>query len=87
MSANLPLETSAPPTPLQIFEDSFSILALSLMTALPVIEMIARLFRWSGIPGSAVIVQQLTLWIGMLGGMLASRSGRLLGPIVVQLPP
>ncbi len=79
MSANLPLETSTQPTPLQIFEDSFSILALSLMTALPVIEMIARMFRWSGIPGSAVIVQQLTLWIGMLGGMLASRSGRLLG--------
>jgi len=49
------------------------------MTLLPVIEMVARLFRWSGIPGSAVIVQQLTLWIGMLGGMLASRSGRLLG--------
>jgi tripartite ATP-independent transporter DctM subunit len=64
---------------LQLFEDSFSILALSLMTALPVIEMISRQFRWSGIPGSAVIVQQLTLWIGMLGGMLASRSGRLLG--------
>ena len=79
MSATLPVETSGPATPLQLFEDSFSILALSLMTALPVIEMVARLFRWSGIPGSAVIVQQLTLWIGMLGGMLASRSGRLLG--------
>ncbi len=79
MSATLPAETSGPPTPLQLFEDSFSILALSLMTLLPVIEMIARQFRWSGIPGSAVIVQQLTLWIGMLGGMLASRSGRLLG--------
>jgi C4-dicarboxylate transporter, DctM subunit len=49
------------------------------MTLLPVIEMVSRLFRWSGIPGSAVIVQQLTLWIGMLGGMLAARSGRLLG--------
>src|SRR5277367_5096754 len=49
------------------------------MTALPVIEMISRQFRWPGIPGSAVVVQQLTLWIGMLGGMLASRSGRLLG--------
>ncbi len=79
MSATLPPDNSVPATPLQIFEDSFSILALSLMTALPVIEMIARQFRWSGIPGSAVVVQQLTLWIGMLGGMLASRSGRLLG--------
>ena len=79
MSATLPPDASVPATPRQIFEDSFSILALSLMTALPVIEMISRQFRWSGIPGSAVIVQQLTLWIGMLGGMLASRSGRLLG--------
>jgi tripartite ATP-independent transporter DctM subunit len=79
VSATLPPDNSTPATPLNIFEDSFSILALSLMTALPVIEMIARLFRWSGIPGSAVVVQQLTLWIGMLGGMLASRSGRLLG--------
>jgi hypothetical protein len=49
------------------------------MTVLPVIEMAARQFRWSGIPGSAIVVQQLTLWIGMLGGMLASRSDRLLG--------
>jgi len=49
------------------------------MTALPVIEMVSRQFRWPGIPGSAVVVQQLTLWIGMLGGMLAARSGRLLG--------
>src|SRR6202162_5475864 len=49
------------------------------MTALPVIEMIARQFRWPGIPGSAVGVQQLTLCIGMLGGMLAARSDRLLG--------
>lgn len=49
------------------------------MTVLPVIEMISRQFHWQGIPGSAVVVQQLTLWIGMLGGMLASRSDRLLG--------
>jgi C4-dicarboxylate transporter DctM subunit len=74
-----PPENAAPATPLEIFEDSFSILALSLMTVLPVIEMISRQFRWPGIPGSAVVVQQLTLWIGMLGGMLASRSDRLLG--------
>jgi C4-dicarboxylate transporter, DctM subunit len=65
-------------TPLQLFENFFSVAALSLMTLLPVIEMVARQFRWPGIPGSAVVVQQLTLWIGMLGGMLASRQDRLL---------
>ncbi len=80
MSHGAPLpEAAGPDTPLQLFENSFSILALSLMTVLPVIEMVSRQFRWSGIPGSAVVVQQLTLWIGMLGGMLASRSDRLLG--------
>src|SRR5262245_36009004 len=72
-------ETRERSTVLQSFENFFSIAALSLMTALPVIEMIARQFQWPGIPGSAVVVQQLTLWIGMLGGMLASRSDRLLG--------
>ena len=77
--ATPPPENAAPATPLEIVEDSFSILALSLMTLLPVIEMVSRQFRWPGIPGSAVVVQQLTLWIGMLGGMLASRSDRLLG--------
>ena len=71
-------ENAQPTASPQLFEDSFSILALSLMTALPVIEMVSRQFRWPGVPGSAVIVQQLTLWIGMLGGMLASRSDRLL---------
>ena len=77
--ATPPPENAGPATPLQLFEDSFSILALSLMTLLPVIEMVSRQLRWPGIPGSAVVVQQLTLWIGMLGGMLASRSDRLLG--------
>lgn len=72
-------EVQRPASRLEFFEDFFSILALSLMTLLPVIEMAARALRWSGIPGSAVVVQQLTLWIGMLGGMLASRSDRLLG--------
>jgi C4-dicarboxylate transporter DctM subunit len=72
-------EAPQPTTPLRLFEDSFSMVAFSLMTLLPVIEMLSRQFRWNGIPGSAVVVQQLTLWIGMLGGMLASRSDRLLG--------
>ncbi len=48
------------------------------MTLLPVIEMTSRQFGKGGIPGSAVIVQQLTLWIGFLGAALAARSGNLL---------
>ena len=81
-----PPETPGPSTPFQIFEDFFSVAALSLMTALPVIEMVSRQFRWPGIPGSAVVVQQLTLWIGMLGGMLAVALRSAAG-IVFQLVP
>ncbi len=66
-------------TALTYFEDFFSVTALALMVVLPVTEIVARLFQVPGVPGSALIVQQLTLWIGMLGGMLASRSDRLLG--------
>ncbi len=66
-------------TPLTYFEDFFSVAALACMVVLPVTELVARQVRVPGIPGSALIVQQLTLWIGMLGGMLASRSDRLLG--------
>lgn len=88
MSAAAPvLETQGPSTPFKFIEDLFSVVALSLMTLLPVIEMVAREFRWNGIPGSAVVVQQLTLWIGMLGGMLASRSDRLLGLSSSELLP
>ncbi len=88
MSSAAPVpETLGPSTPLKFIEDLFSVLALSLMTLLPVIEMVAREFRWPGIPGSAVVVQQLTLWIGMLGGMLASRSNRLLGLSSGELLP
>ncbi len=59
-------------------EDAVSVLALTAMTLLPVSEMAARQFHLGGITGAAVIVQQLTLWIGFLGAALAARSGNLL---------
>jgi C4-dicarboxylate transporter DctM subunit len=65
-------------TPLHRIENLLSVIALSLMVLLPVIEMVARVPRWNGIPGSALFVQHLTLWVGFLGGALAARSGRLL---------
>lgn len=82
MSASAPAEVPGAPqprTPLTVFEDFFSVIALSLMALLPVIEMASRQLHWTGIPGSALVVQQLTLFIGMLGGALASRADRLLG--------
>jgi C4-dicarboxylate transporter, DctM subunit len=72
---------------LHVVEDVFSILALSLMTLFPVIEMGARQLRLPGFPGSTILVQQLTLWLGMLGGALAARSNRLLAMSAVEYLP
>jgi tripartite ATP-independent transporter DctM subunit len=48
------------------------------MSLLPVVEMVARLLGLSGIPGSVVFVQQLTLWVAFLGAALAATGDRLL---------
>ena len=60
------------------WEDILSLAALLSMAILPSVEVFTRLFRLPGIPGSAVIVQHLTLWIGFLGAILAARQNRLL---------
>ena len=52
--------------------------ALGAMAVLPVAEIVLRTAFGFGIPGSAGIVQHLTLWVGMLGGAIAAREARLL---------
>src|SRR5436305_1789890 len=56
---------------------------LTLMT-LPVVEILLRSIFKTGVSGSTVIVQHLTLIIGMLGGAIAARDGRLLALSPVQ---
>ncbi|MBS1876723.1 MAG: TRAP transporter large permease subunit [Acidobacteria bacterium] len=78
MSAELELERREPRTWWRVAEDLVSVAALMLMVLLPVIEMVTRTLHLRGVPASPVLVQQLTLWVGLLGAALASRSGRLL---------
>jgi tripartite ATP-independent transporter DctM subunit len=59
-------------------ENSFIIVALSAMMLLPVVEILLRWVFKVGISGSSAIVQHLTLIVGMLGGAIAARDGRLL---------
>jgi tripartite ATP-independent transporter DctM subunit len=57
-------------------ENGLTAAALLLMAGLPVLEMVLRgLFR-TGIPGTSSYVQHLSLWVGFLGGMIASRESR-----------
>ena len=61
-----------------IFEDSLSVFALLAMAVLPLLEIALRMFFSTGIPGSAVWVQHLTLWVAFLGAAIAARKGELL---------
>lgn len=55
-------------------EDGLAATALLAMGILPVLELSLRTFLNTGIPGSSGYVQHLTLWVGFLGAMIASRE-------------
>ena len=52
--------------------------ALFVMMLLPVVEIVLRKTHHAGIAGAPLIVQQFTFIVGMLGGAIAARDGRLL---------
>jgi len=60
----------------RLTENSVTVAALLAMAILPVLEMVLRTFFKIGIPGSSGYVQNLTLWVGFLGAMVASRERR-----------
>jgi tripartite ATP-independent transporter DctM subunit len=49
-------------------------LALLLMAVIPVLELAARTIFHKSVPGTSGIVQNLTLWVGFLGAIIASRE-------------
>lgn len=50
--------------------------ALALAALFPLIDACGRPLGGFHIPGSAVYVQQLTLWLAFLGGLVATREGK-----------
>ena len=57
-------------------EDSLNVVALLALGLLPALEWLLRACCHSGLRGSAGYVQHLTLWVGLLGAMLATRQKR-----------
>ena len=57
-------------------EHAFTTAALLGMGLLPILELFLRTFCNTGIPGTSGYVQNLTLWVGFLGAMVASRERR-----------
>src|SRR5690349_17889022 len=80
-------EAAAPTGPwryLREAENLLLVIPLILMVLLPVTEIILRMVFNTGISGSSAIVQHLTLIVGMFGGAVAARDGRLLALSPVQ---
>ena len=63
---------------LRFSENTFASLALIGVMLLPLGEIVARSAFSTGIPGAAPFASSLTLWVGMLGGAIAAREGKLL---------
>ncbi len=59
-------------------ESTFLITALVVMMLLPVTEIFMRAGFGRGLSGGSIIVQHLVLAVGMIGGAIAARKGRLL---------
>jgi C4-dicarboxylate transporter DctM subunit len=67
-----------PRSPLHTVEDLVASLTLGAMVLLPLVESTLRRTFQTGISGATLIEQHLGLILGMLGGAIAAREGRLL---------
>jgi len=87
-SAGLPIDqpiAGAPPAPtgsvlrfLRSGENLLLAIPLATMMLLPVVEIVLRGVFKTGVSGSSAIIQHLTFIVGMIGGAVAARDGRLL---------
>ncbi len=64
--------------PFHKLEDTAISVVLALMMILPLAEAALRRTIHAGIPASTALVQHMVLIVGMLGGAIAAREGRLL---------
>jgi len=84
-----PVDAAPPPAGwrgrLVLAENMVLAFALAAMMLLPLIEIVLRKLLHTGISAQTSIVQHLTLVVGMVGGAIAARDGRLLALGTVEL--
>lgn len=70
------------------FENAFASILLFTMALLPTAEIFLRKIFNTGISGSTIYVQHMTLWVGFIGAVIATRDKRhlSLSPTVEFLP-
>ncbi len=67
---------AAPVKPLHRLENAALVVVLLLAMALPLIDALGRPLGGFHVPGGAPYLQQLTLWLAFLGGLVATREGQ-----------
>lgn len=75
MSATPAIGTPIAVSRLERVERGLLVFAISAATLLPLVDVVGRPLGNFHVPGSSEFVQQLTLWIAFLGGLLATRQG------------
>jgi len=59
-------------------ENILTVGVFSILAIFPAVEIITRILGRPGIPASPILVQHMTLWIGFVGAVLATRQNKLL---------
>ena len=72
-------------TRIRKLENALNLVALLVLGALPIAEIITRLVFKAGIPDASEFVQNFVLLVGYLGGMLAAREGQHLSVAAASL--
>lgn len=70
------MSPAAPSRVLHRAEESLLVAALLAAMLLPLIDVIGRPLGGFHVPGGAPYLQQITLWLAFLGGLLATREGQ-----------
>jgi tripartite ATP-independent transporter DctM subunit len=66
-------------------EESLLVIAIGLATLVPLVDVVGRPFGGFHIPGGASYVQQLTLWLAFVGGLVATTERKHLTLSTVEL--
>ena len=90
------VQSEAPPPerrvslPVRLFrfvENAVVVFTLAAMVLMPLLEALFRELGWSGISGSPQFVQHGSLILGLIGGAIAARHGRLLSMATAEFLP
>ena len=86
MNPSAPTTTAAEKLGTRVERALVAVLLL-LMVLLPAASTVSRRLLGRELPGSSVLAQHITLWVGFLGALLATASGRHLALSTLDVVP